>query len=101
MLSAAIHVNDAGILLVNGILTVPALQIVAELALVTVTVGFTETVTVWAVPAQLPLVEVGVTVYITFSTLVLLLMIALLKVEVDWEAKLSPEVLELSAAIQL
>ena len=43
-------------------LTVPTLQIVAVLALVIAGVGFTVTVTVCAVPAQLPPVDVGVTV---------------------------------------
>ena len=43
-------------------LTVPPPQILALLALVIAGVGFTVTVTVCAVPAQLPPVEVGVTV---------------------------------------
>ena len=62
VLSAAIHVNVDATLLVNGILTVPPLQIVAVLALVMAGVGFTVTVTVCPAPAQLPVVEVGVTV---------------------------------------
>ena len=61
-LSAAIHVNEEATLAVKGMLTVAALHIVAELALVIVIAGFTDTVTVCAVPAQLPLVDVGVTV---------------------------------------
>jgi hypothetical protein len=43
-------------------LAVPPLQIVNELALVIAGVGFTVTVTVCAAPAQLPPVDVGVTV---------------------------------------
>ena len=62
VLSAAIHVNEEATLLVNGIFTVPPLQIVAALALVMAGVGFTVTVTVCPAPAQLPAVEVGVTV---------------------------------------
>ena len=62
VLSAAIQLKLDATLLVNGILTVPPLQIVAVLALVIAGVGFTVTVTVCAVPAQLPPVEVGVTV---------------------------------------
>jgi hypothetical protein len=43
-------------------LTVPPLQIVALFTLVIAGVGFTVTETVCEVPAQLPPVEVGVTV---------------------------------------
>ena len=49
-------------MLVNEIFTVPPLQIVAVDALVIVGLGLTVTVTVWGVPGQLPVVEVGVTV---------------------------------------
>jgi hypothetical protein len=45
-LSPAIHVNVDATFDVSGILTVPPLQIVAELALVIAGVGFTVTVTV-------------------------------------------------------
>ena len=61
-LSVAIHVNVEATLLVNGMLTVPPLQIVAELALVIAGVGFTVTLTVCPAPTQLPPIEVGVTV---------------------------------------
>lgn len=61
-LSAAIHVNAEATFAVNGILTVPPLQIVAVLALVIAGVGFTVTNTVCGVPGQLPADEVGVTV---------------------------------------
>ncbi len=61
-LFAAIHVKLEATLLVKGILTVAPLHIVAVLALVIAGVGFTVTVTVCATPAQLPPVEVGVTV---------------------------------------
>ena len=44
-LSVAIHVYVEATLLVNGMLTVPPLHIVAELALVITGVGFTVTVT--------------------------------------------------------
>jgi hypothetical protein len=46
VLSPAIHVNVDATLEVSGMLTVPPLQIVAELALVIAGVGFTVTVTV-------------------------------------------------------
>ena len=45
-LSVAIHVYVEATLLVNGMLTVPPLHIVAELALVIAGVGFTVTLTV-------------------------------------------------------
>ena len=61
-LSVAIHVNVEDTLLVNGMLTVPPLHIVAELALVIAGVGFTVTLTVCPAPMQLPALEVGVTV---------------------------------------
>ena len=61
-LSAAIHVYVEATLLVNGMLTVPPLHIVAELALVIAGVGFTVTLTVCPAPMQLPPIEVGVTV---------------------------------------
>lgn len=61
-LSPAIQVKSEATFAVNGIFTVPPLQIVAELALVITGVGFTVTVTVCAVPVQLPADEVGVTV---------------------------------------
>ena len=61
-LSVAIHVNVEDTLLVNGMLTVPPLHIVAELALVIAGVGFTVTLTVCPAPMQLPPIEVGVTV---------------------------------------
>lgn len=54
-----------GQLLVNGIDTVPPLQIVAVFGLVIVGGGFTVTVTVCGVPTQPSGVDVGVTVYIT------------------------------------
>ena len=54
-----------GQLLVNGMDTVPPLQIVAVLGLVIVGGGFTVTVTVCEVPIQPSGVEVGVTVYVT------------------------------------
>ena len=61
-LSVAIHVYVDATLLVNGMLTVPPLHIVAELALVIAGVGFTVTLTVCPAPMQLPAIEVGVTV---------------------------------------
>ena len=45
-LLAAIHVKEEATLAVKGMLTVAALHIVAEFALVIVTAGFTDTVTV-------------------------------------------------------
>ena len=61
-LSVAIHVNVEDTLLVNGMLTVPPLHIVAELALVIAGVGFTVTLTICSAPIQLPMLEVDVTV---------------------------------------
>jgi hypothetical protein len=61
-LSDAIHENVEATFAVKGMLTAFPEQIVAEPALVIAGVGFTVTVTVCAVPAQLPPVEVGVTV---------------------------------------
>ena len=61
-LSVAIHVYVDATLLVNGMLTVPPLHIVAELALVIAGIGFTVTLTVCPAPMQLPALEVGVTV---------------------------------------
>jgi hypothetical protein len=61
-LSPAIHENVDATFEVSAIETEPPLHIVAEFALVIVGAGFTVTVTVCAVPGQLPLVDVGVTV---------------------------------------
>jgi hypothetical protein len=61
-LSVVSHVNVEATLLVNAILNALPLQIVALDALVIAGVGFTVTVTVCAVPAQLPALVVGVTV---------------------------------------
>jgi hypothetical protein len=52
-------------------LTVPPLQIVAEEALVIVGLGLTVTVTVNVLPGQLP--DVGVTVYVAVTALVVVL----------------------------
>lgn len=61
-LLAAIQVNVEPTLAVKGIFTLAPLQMVAVDALVMAGVGFTVTVTVCDVPAQLPALEVGVTV---------------------------------------
>lgn len=61
-LLAAIQVNVETTLAVNGMLTVPPLHMVAALELVMAGVGFTVTVTICGAPAQLPPVDVGVTV---------------------------------------
>ena len=58
--------------------------------------GLTVTVTVWNVPKHPP--AVGVTVYITFCAVVVLLVIVLLSVLVVCVVKLSPVVLGLSVA---
>ena len=60
-LSAAIHVYEDVTSLVKVTLTVPPLQIVNAEELLIVGTGFTVTATDWVVPAQLPAVEVGVT----------------------------------------
>ena len=62
-LLAAIQVKvEPATLVVKAIVTVFPVQIVAEPALVIVGVGLTVTVTVCAVPEQVPAVDVGVTV---------------------------------------
>ncbi len=62
-LSVAIHVKVApATVLVKFIVAVFPVQIVAVFALVIAGVGFTVTVIVCATPAQLPPVDVGVTV---------------------------------------
>jgi hypothetical protein len=61
-LFAAIHVKVEGILAVSGIDTELPLQIAAVLALVIAGVGLTVIVTVCCEPAQVPPVDVGVTV---------------------------------------
>ena len=61
-LSDAIQLKPEATSAVNGILTVPPLQIVAEDALVIAGVGFTVTVTVCALPVHPPPLDVGVTV---------------------------------------
>jgi hypothetical protein len=101
VLSPAIQVNVEATLAVNGILTVPPLQIAAELALVIAGVGFTVTVTVCAVPAQLPPVDVGVTVYVTVCIEVVEFVTVFESVAVDCEVVLSPLVFTLSPAIHV
>jgi hypothetical protein len=62
VLSAAIQVKVEATLAVKAMLNAFALQMVADEALVIVGFGFTVTVTVCEVPAQVPTVDVGVTV---------------------------------------
>ena len=64
-LLAAIHEYVEAILELNDKFNATPLHTVAVLALVIVGIGFTVTVTVCAVPGQLPVVAVGVTVYTT------------------------------------
>ena len=61
-LSAAYHVYVAAILLDNGIITLPPLQIVISLILSKLGPGFIVTVTVCGEPVQPRGVEVGVMV---------------------------------------
>lgn len=61
-LSAATQLYDEAMLLVSASPTAVPLQIVFVAALVIEGVGFTVTETVCGVPAQLPAVDVGVTV---------------------------------------
>ena len=82
-------------------LTMPPLHIVAPGALVMVGAGFTVIVTVCGVPWQFPAIDVGVTVYVTICTEVVLFVIVLLKVLDVCNVKLSPVVLGLFAAIQV
>lgn len=63
-LSDAIHVYVELTLLVNGIVAVPPLQIVVP-DVVIIGVGITLTDTVCGIPAQVPLIKEGVTVYVT------------------------------------
>ena len=67
------------------------------LVLVIAGVGFTVTTTIFAVPEHPP--ANGVTVYVMFCAIVVLLVIVLLKVFVLCVVKLSPVVFTLSAAI--
>ena len=85
-------------LLVNGIVTVPPVQIVALAGLVIVGFGFTVTVTVCGVPAQPCGFDVGVTVYVTVCTTAVLLVIKLLNGLPVCAVVLSPVVPGLSAA---
>ena len=101
ILSVAIQVKFEAMPAVNGMLTVPPLQMVAVAALVILGAGFTLTVTVCEVPKQLPPVEVGVTVYITFCVLVVVLVIMSPMLVVVCVIILSPVVLALLAAIQV
>ena len=64
-LSTATQLYVDGTLLVKAIFTGAPLQIVAVPALVISGVGLTVTVTVCGVPGQLPVADVGVTVYVT------------------------------------
>jgi hypothetical protein len=58
-----VQLNELATEAVNGILGPVPLQVVAVLAVVTEGLGFTVTVIVYGVPAQLPAVAVGVTMY--------------------------------------
>lgn len=60
-----VHANELGVDAVNEIAVAEPLQLDAVLAVVTTGFGFTVTVIVYAVPAQLPVVAVGVTMYST------------------------------------
>ena len=100
-LSAAIHVYVDVKLLVNGIVTVSPSQIVAPEGLVITGLGFIETVTDWGVPMQPKGVAVGVIVYATDSTELVLFVIVLIKGLPDCCVKLSPLVLTLSVAIHV
>jgi hypothetical protein len=60
-----VHANVLGALAVSAMFGLVAVQIELVAALVTAGVGFTVTVIVYGVPAQLPVVEVGVTMYWT------------------------------------
>ena len=51
--------------LVSGIFTAEPPQIFADAGLVITAIGLIVTVTVWGVPGHPPVVEVGVTVYVT------------------------------------
>ena len=58
-----VHVNELATDDVNEIFVAVPLQLVAVLAVVTVGIGFTVTVIVYAEPAQPPVLAVGVTMY--------------------------------------
>lgn len=99
-LLAAIHENVDPTLLVNGILTVPPLQIVAAVTLVIVGVGITVTETTCGVPKQPCGVEVGVTAYKTVCTEVEIFIIVFVKGLLVCDVVLSPVVFALFTAIQ-
>jgi hypothetical protein len=58
-----VHANVDGALEVSAMFGEVALQIAVVAALVTAGIGFTVTVIVYGAPAQLPVVDVGVTMY--------------------------------------
>ena len=67
-----VHAKLLGVLEVNEILGLVPLHVVAAALLVTVGIGLTVIVIVVGFPTQLPVVEVGVTIYCTLPELALL-----------------------------
>jgi hypothetical protein len=67
-----VHANVLGALAVSAILVLVLLQIAVVAAFVTAGVGFTVTVIVYGAPTQLPVTEVGVTMYWTVPATALL-----------------------------
>ena len=67
-----VHAKLLGVLEVNAILGLVPLHVVAAALLVTVGIGLTVIVIVVGFPTQLPVVEVGVTIYCTLPELALL-----------------------------
>jgi predicted transcriptional regulator len=72
LIAPIVHVNELGALAVNEIFGLVPVQIEVAGALVTAGVGFTVTVMVNGAPTQLPVTEVGVTIYCTEPAVALL-----------------------------
>jgi hypothetical protein len=67
-----VHAKLLGVLEVNEILGLVPLHVVAVALLLTAGIGFTVIVIVVGFPTQLPVVDVGVTIYCTLPELALL-----------------------------
>jgi hypothetical protein len=72
VIAPIVHANEDGVPDVSAMFGLVLLQIAVVAELVTAGVGFTVTVIVNGAPAQLPVTEVGVTIYSTVPAVVLL-----------------------------
>jgi hypothetical protein len=71
-----VHVNVLAALAVKAIAGLVPLHVAAVLAVVTTGLGFTVTVIVYAAPGQLPVVDVGTTIYSTVPAVALLALVS-------------------------